>query len=238
MQNKMMDGTQATIKEAEGLSRRKFLTYAGAIAGAGMFIASCKKDNNNNNTTPAAGEQEGIDLGTGDVGLLNYLYALEQLAADFYLTVTLLPYEGMTNEDLVYWQDIKSHSIAHRELLFTLLGSNAIPKLDIRSRTATINFKDKATALSQAQTISDIMVLGYGSAAGKFILSDYLLLAGKIVSVKARHSAFIRDIANPGSFASNTDGNGIEAILPIEKVLEYASAYIPEKLSAKNLPLS
>ncbi len=53
------------------VSRRKFLNYAGATSGLVVLAAGCKKDNS---STPANG---GVDLGSGDTGILNYAYALD-----------------------------------------------------------------------------------------------------------------------------------------------------------------
>ena len=56
--------------------RRNMLNYIGVYT-AGIGVA-CKKDTTTNN---------GVDLGSGDVGILNYAYALEQLEAAFYIQV-------------------------------------------------------------------------------------------------------------------------------------------------------
>jgi hypothetical protein len=73
------------------MARRSFLRYAGvgAVAATGvMAIASCKKHNNEGVTST-------VDIGTGDIGILNYAYALEQLEAAFYLQVALTPYTAL-----------------------------------------------------------------------------------------------------------------------------------------------
>jgi len=64
------------------LSRRKFLGFAGVASGI-AFMAACKKDNTN---------EDGINLGSGDIGILNYANALEQLEAAFYIQVLTTPY--------------------------------------------------------------------------------------------------------------------------------------------------
>ena len=51
------------------------------------------------------------------------------------------------------------------------------------------------------------------NGAGRLIeTADYLVLAGKIVSVEARHAALIRDLIMMGSFADDTaiDANGLD----------------------------
>ena len=66
------------------LNRRKFLGYAGAASGIIVVASSCNKDDDMD-----TGNSTGIDLGSGDTGILNYAYALEQLEAAFYTQVAM-----------------------------------------------------------------------------------------------------------------------------------------------------
>src|SRR6478752_5066286 len=89
------------------LSRRRFLRFSG-IAGASAVIlgsstlAACNKDDDNN---------EGVNLGSGDIGVLNYAYALEQLEAAFYTQVVKTPYEGITKSELANLKVIRDHEV-------------------------------------------------------------------------------------------------------------------------------
>ena len=66
-------------------SRRHFLKMSGlAVAGAG-FLISCSSDDDF--SEPIDPNAEVFDLGSGDLGILNYAYALEQLEAAFYTNV-------------------------------------------------------------------------------------------------------------------------------------------------------
>jgi hypothetical protein len=68
------------------------------------------------------------------------------------------------------------------------------------------------------------------------------LIAGKIVSVEARHAAAIRSVfdTDPTSFAGDdiVDENGLDRALSTNTVLEAASAYIITKIDASQLPTS
>ncbi len=89
--NKTSGKNNSLINEGiiQQVSRRKFLGYVGAASALLTTAASCsKKDGTNNNT--------GVDLGSGDVGILNYAYALEQLEAAFYTQVVATPYSGIS----------------------------------------------------------------------------------------------------------------------------------------------
>ncbi len=100
--------------------------------------------------------------------------------------------------------------VAHREFFKNALADKAIPGLEVNF--ASINFSSRDSVLGTAKAFEDLGVSAY-NGAGKLITSpDYLLLAGKIVSVEARHAALIRDLISNGSFADNTviDANGLD----------------------------
>ncbi|MCK7559843.1 ferritin-like domain-containing protein [Chitinophaga sedimenti] len=215
---------------SKGLQRRQFLgKMAGGAAVAGL-IASCKDQDKN--------EGGGINLGTGDIGILNYAYALEQLEAAFYKQVTDMPFTGITASETQLLADIRDHEIAHREFFKTALGSKAIVALEVNF--ASIDFTSRASVLATAKAFEDLGVQAY-NGAGKLITDpNYLLLAGKIVSVEARHAAYIRDLISNGSFADNTviDANGLDKALTPKQVLSTASQFLKSKLNANNLPTS
>src|ERR1700761_83500 len=107
------------------MARRSFLKYAGAGAAAvGLLaVSACHKDHT---VTPT-----GIDIGSGDIGILNYAYALEQLEAAFYSQVVKTPYNGATKAELATLKAIRDHEIAHRDFLKKALGKKAIPGLEV-----------------------------------------------------------------------------------------------------------
>lgn len=71
---------------------------------------------------------------------------------------------------------------------------------------------------------------------------DYLVIAGKIVSVEARHAAAIRDLLNPGSadFAGNdiVDANGLDASQMPSQIISAVSDlnFIQTEFTAMYLP--
>jgi hypothetical protein len=211
------------------VSRRRFLGYAGAASGL-VLLASCDKDDDMMNPT------DGIDLGSGDVGILNYAYALEQLEAAFYTQVAMTPFTGITATETALLTDIRDHEIAHREFFKKALGEAAIPALEVNF--SSINFSDRNSVLGTAKAFEDLGVSAY-NGAGKLIMSpDYLVLAGKIVSVEARHAAYIRDLISNGSFADSTviDNNGLDTSRMPSEVLQIASSFLKSKINASNLP--
>lgn len=224
--------TIRTSTEKQPVSRRNFLGLAAGFATVAT-IAACSKDDDD---MPSM--NSGIDLGSGDFGILNYAYALEQLEAAFYKQVIDTPYSGISASERALLTDIRDHEIAHREFFKNALGAKAIPGLEVNF--SSIQFNDRASVLGTAKAFEDLGVSAY-NGAGKLITSpDYLLLAGKIVSVEARHAAYIRELLSNGSFADNTviDANGLEISKSPTEVLMVASAFLKSKINASNLPTS
>lgn len=211
-----------------GMKRRQFLGYVAATASLATVISACHKDDNNGNG--------GIDLGSGDVGILNYAYALEQLEAAFYTQVITTQYSGISNEEVTLLTDIRDHEIAHREFFKAALAGSAIPALEVDF--STINFSDRTNVLGVAKAFEDLGVSAYNGAGQLIVDGGYLLLAGKIVSVEARHAAYIRDLITYGSFAGTdvVDTNGLDAAQQPPAVLTSASVYLKSKLDASHLP--
>lgn len=216
-------------------SRRRFLGYVGGTAAVLATAASCKKNDNNNNDS-------GVDLGSGDVGILNYAYALEQLEAAFYSQVIATPYSGITAFETEILTDIRNHEVAHREFFKAAITSAApssvIPSLSVNF--SSIDFTSRASVLATAKAFEDLGVTAY-NGAGQLISTSgngptYLTLAGKIVSVEARHAAIIADLVAANSFANTTDNNGLDAARTPAQVLAIASAYLSTKINANNLP--
>lgn len=216
-----------TIVQPKSTSRRQFLTTAGGFSLVSAFVlGACKKSSSNG----------GVDLGSGDVGILNYAYALEQLEAAFYTRVAASPYSGITSAETALLTDIRDHEIAHREFFKTALGANAIPSLDVNF--SSIDFNSRSSVLATAKAFEDLGVTAYNGAGQLITTPDYLVLAGKIVSVEARHAALIRDLISNGSFADSSalDANGMDMARKPSEVLAIAGTYINTRIDASRLP--
>lgn len=219
------------------VSRRKFMGYAGLFGASAVVLGSavgCKKDSDTTTTTPPA--NNGVDLGSGDIGVLNYAYALEQLEAAFYIKVVQSPYSGMSSSENSYLTDIRDHEIAHREFFKTALGTSAIQALEVDF--SSINFGSRDSVLATSKAFEDLGVSAYNGAGRLLTDVNNLLVAGKIVSVEARHAALIRDLIQANSFASSdvVDANGLDMARTPSQVLAIAGTYIKTKIDASHLP--
>ena len=233
--NRTRDASLEKLTQSH-LSRRKFLRYGGMFgttviaAGAITGLSGCDKDDDV--------DSNGINLGSGDTGVLNYAYALEQLEAAFYTQVISTKFTGMTAAETSYLTDIRDHEIAHREFFKAALKTNAIPALEVNF--SSIDFTNRSSVLSTAKAFEDLGVSAY-NGAGKLLTDvNNLLVAGKIVSVEARHAALIRELITPNSFAASdvVNANGLDLARTPAEVLSIAGTYLKSKLNASNLPTS
>jgi len=218
---------------SSGIGRRDFLKYGSMGIAATLLVGAstgCKKNDSNG----------GVNLGSGDFGVLNYAYALEQLEAAFYTKVIASPYGGMSSGEMALLTDIMNHEIIHRDFFKTALGSNAIQGLT--PDFSSIDFTSRAAVLGAAKTFEDLGVSAYNYAGQLITNADYLTIAGKIVSVEARHAATIRDLLSPlsSSFAGSDqiDSNGLDKSNSPSIVLAAAGTYVKEKINFSNLPTS
>lgn len=227
------------------VSRRKFFTYAGLSAAVALGATSCQKEfRGGDPAAPFAQDdprnmpKNTVNLGKGDIGILNYAYALEQLEAAFYIQVTSSFYGGATSKEKTYLEDIRDHEIAHREFFKKALGDQAIGNLLFNF--SAINFSSRDSVLQTAKAFEDLGVSAYNGAGELLENSDFLLIAGKIVSVEARHAAAIRDLLQYGSFAGPDVVNevGLDVVRTPKEVLAIADSFIATKIIANNLPTS
>ncbi len=216
------------------LSRRKFLRFSGMVGASAVVIGSaalagCSKSDDDGTAN------NGVDLGSGDIGILNYAYALEQLEAAFYTQVIATPYSGITADETTFLTDIRNHEIAHREFFKVALGASAIPSLEVNF--SSINFGSRDSVLGTAKAFEDLGVSAYDGAGYLIKDANYLLLAGKIVSVEARHASLIRELIAANTFLGDqVDANSVNISRLPPEVLGIAGAYIKTKINASNLP--
>lgn len=212
-----------------GMQRRNMLKFIGASAAVITIGSAC---HDNNTDTPNGG----VDLGTGDYGVLNYAYALEQLEAAFYTKVSQSNVPGFSAMETLYFNDVMKHEVIHRDFFKAALGSNAIKDLEVDF--SSINFNDRTSILTAAQTFEDTGVSAY-NGAGKLIAdAKYLVVAGQIVSVEARHASAIRDLLNPGSFAANVGADGLDLVATPTAVLAAIKPFVKTPINASRLPTS
>ncbi len=230
---------------AEGFtSRRKFLKFSSAAALTAFAFGALNPESLSAKTAflglPIDDDKSGaVDLGKGDFGILNYAYALEQLESAFYTQVMSTPYSGMNSAERAILTDIRDNEIAHREFFKAAFGKKAIPALQVNF--TTINFNSRDSVLNTARTFEDTGTSAYNGAGQLLKNPDFLLIAGKIVSVEARHVATIRDLLQPMSaYFSGDDvtdpATGLDPARLPAQVLPLVAPFIRTPITANKLP--
>ncbi|MDQ3710827.1 MAG: ferritin-like domain-containing protein [Acidobacteriota bacterium] len=225
------------VQTADFNNRRSFLKLGGAgmaalaLGGVGSVSKTMAAG-----SSAAVVQQQTINLGSGDIGIGNYAYLLEQLEADFYTRVVANGFfPGATAEERQILTDLRDHEIIHREFFKAFLGPNAIPSIPAFD-FSLVDFNSRDSVLTISQILEDTGVSAYNGAAQHIQNTDILVLAGKIVSVEARHAAAIRDLRIPrnGFFAPHTE----DVINDFITVLNLAAPFIPRTLTvnASGLP--
>lgn len=223
-------------------TRRDFLRImgiGGTLVLMPSILSSCGDDDDitgpgtGTGAGPGTGNTVTIDFSKGDIAVLQFAYALEQLEADFYTKVVAAQGgSNLTAGEKTIMVDIKNHEVIHREFLKIALGSNA--SFSLTPTYPGVDFSNRVSVLATARTFEDLGVAAYNGAAQYLTSATNLLVAGKIVSVEARHAAAIRDLISPksGAFAERPFD---DALRPA-RVAEAAQGFIVDKLAFANAP--
>ena len=248
--------------------RRRFLRFLGAgtlaVGAAGTLAACDSNDPNFDTPTPPAPPTPGPGPGPGPepepepaavrfdfaspVGVLNYAYALEQLEAAYYSMVA-----GMDGFDTLFPEneqrlirDLAAHEAIHRDFLAAAItmaaGEDAlIPNLSL-NEAEFAGLTTREAILDTALVFEDLGVAAY-NGAGQYLPDDdqnnaYLTIAGKIVSVEARHAAAIARTRFPGEAArlggGVIDEMGLDRAFAPSDVLAAAQRFVLNTLDADN----
>lgn len=220
------------------IRRKRFLRSIAVAGGSFMLgLTACRKEGQ-----PGSGV---IDVGSADIGILNFAYALEQIEAAFYTKANASYYHNAPLSEKQVLFDIMHHEVAHRDFLKAALGSNAIG--DLQFDFSSVDFTTRDSVLKTSKALEDTGVSAYNGVGPLLQSADYLKIAAKIVSVEARHAAAIRDILNPRS----ADFAGDDVVDPAtgldfsrtpnsttggQSIVAIANSYLLTKISASKLP--
>jgi hypothetical protein len=211
------------------ISRRNLLQFGGVASS--IVICGAALPNFGISAALAA------DLGDGDVAILNYAYALEQLESAFYTKVTESPFRGATQLETDTFAEIRDHEAAHRAFFKKALGEHAIPEIEVDF--SGIDFSRRAGVLDAADQFENLGIAAFNGAAPLISNVDYLAAAGTIVSVEARHAAMISALLHGPSAASAGQGHisakGLDATMAPRAVLAKSKRFIKTPLTAASL---
>jgi rubrerythrin len=170
-------------EEAAGSGTTRQELFRRAVMGGGAFAAGGL----------AIGGLPSLALGKPsakqDVEILNFALLLEYLESNFYVQATR---SSALHRDLAaFATTVRDHEVAHVKALKAALGKKAIkePRFDFGDTIA-----DPAKFTATAIALEDTGVAAY-DGQGPRLRRRTLPAAAAIVSVEARHAAWIRRIA-------------------------------------------
>ncbi len=179
-------GVRDAAERVHRLGRRELLGAGGVAAAAVLLLRS--------GGPLAAGAAPSKQ---GDVAIWNFALTLEYLEQSFYDAADAS--HTLTGETAVFASVARQHEVDHVAFLRKALGSSAVarPRFDFGSATT-----DQAAFTAAAIAIEDLGVAAY-NGQGPNLTPAGRGLAAMIVSVEARHAAWIRGIAGrpPASVA-------------------------------------
>ncbi len=218
------------------INRKQFIQGMGSVLGSSALVVACSDDD-------APGRSpDGINLGSGDVGLQNYFLTIKQLTSGFYeQVVASSSFSGLfSSDEQSTLTDIRNHEVVHREYLRAALGSRAIPHVELN--LAAIDFNNKDRVLETALDLENLCVAAYNDAIHLISDANLMLVLIKMASVDGRHAAIISTITAPRTSAFAPDGvinsQGLgEAKAPAAVVTEIRP-YLTDEIITTGLPTS
>ncbi|WP_019989952.1 ferritin-like domain-containing protein [Rudanella lutea] len=235
-----------SVPAIPSVERRLFMRQLGLVsASTAAFLASCTREPL---VDPQTGKRQArlgaevlpdgtVDLGSGDIGISNLAYTLDQLETAFYATA-LQRAMNVTPEDRRVLAELHDHEVAHREFFKTFLGGMAIPMLDFDF--STVDFSNRNSVFDAAQQFENVGVAAFNGTGPLIHDVEVLKIAGKMVSIEARHATLARHMIAPKTpFALShelIDAQGRDWHLTPGEVVARAQKYIKQKISIANLP--
>ncbi len=213
----------------------KLMAAGGVAMLLPSMLAGCSDDNVVGPGEPGTGSPLTIDFARGDIAILQFAYALEQLEADFYIRVVNgLSSSGLSMAEQAVMVDLRNHEVLHRELFKAALGPSN--DFTISAVYPGVNFSNRQSILEAARGFEDLGVAAYNGAAQYISDPGTLTLAGKIVSVEARHASAIRDLLAPNTTAFAP--NAFDDVFRPAKVGTAAQGFVTQQLTLANAPSS
>ncbi|MGB3298895.1 MAG: ferritin-like domain-containing protein [Phormidesmis sp.] len=170
-------------------SRRGLMKW-GLLGVGGLMLSALPR------AVSAQSGNSTLTFNADDVGILNFALLLEELEAAFYAAAASSG--AITNAaELEYVNVLGAQEAAHVTFLRGVLGDNTLfetEDLSFNSSGLDAMLTDRDTILNTAVTLEDVGVHAYNGAGPSLTNPTYLLAAGSIVSVEARHAGGVRSL--------------------------------------------
>ena len=177
-----------------------------------------------------------LTFNANDIGILNFALLLEELESAFYAAV--VSSGKITNsKEMEYMRYLGAQETAHVTFLRSVLADQVLfATQDLSFNPSTINnaLASRESILNTAVTLEDIGVHAYNGAGPSLTNPTFILAAGSIVSVEARHAAGVRALlgkptTEPDSDRLVNDANLNSTLNPF-KGRAYDELYTPKQI--------
>jgi hypothetical protein len=204
----------------------------GLLGFGGLMIAALPK------AVSAQSSRSTLTFNADDVGILNFALLLEEIEAAFYAAAAE---SGKISDstELEYVRVLGAQEAAHVTFLRSVLGDQVLfETADLSFNPSGLNaiLKDRITILNTAVTLEDVGVHAYNGAGTSLTNPTYLLAAGSIVSVEARHAGGVRALLGRPTTEPDSDrlvsDNDLVASLNPFKGRAYDELFTPKQIVA------
>jgi hypothetical protein len=189
-----VDGAvREAAEDVSGDTRLGFLKKAGlaggAVVGGGTVMSALAP-------SAFAATQKGrppAKFGKGDVGILNYALTLEYLEAAFYNGATAANL-ALSPQASAFLKVVTEDENAHVKFLKGALGSKAAksPKFDFKGANTSVE-----SFMKTAQVLENTGVHAYLGQVLNIKNPAYVVAAGSILTIEARHASVIGLLNDP-----------------------------------------
>ena len=210
-------------------SRRSLMKW-GLLGLGGLAGATLPK------VAIAQSDATELTFNADDVGILNFALLLEELEAAFYAAAADSG-QITDSKELNYIRVLGSQEAAHVTFLRSVLGDQTLfetADLSFNPDGLAVVLADRAAILNTAVALEDVGVHAYNGAGPSLTNPTYLLAAGSIVSVEARHAGGVRSLlgrptTEPDSDRLISDADLIAELNPL-KGKAYDELYSPKQI--------
>ncbi len=175
-----------TLQNTLPTSRRGLMKW-GLWGLGGLMIATLPK-------AAIAQSNKTLTFNADDEGILNFALLLEELEAAFYVAAASSG-QISDSKELEYIRVFGAQEATHATFLRNVLGDQVVfeaADLNFNSAGLSAFLRDRETILNTAVTLEDLGVHAYNGAGPSLTNPTYILAAGSIVSVEARHASGVR----------------------------------------------